>query len=126
MSKATKPFKQNFHGILSHDGWIRVAKSNITAKVVNIQGKHIRVKSYNTTKNKTVQYNCNLHKNLQGDLKYIGLNDTVSIKWNMGKPYIVGYRKANADDTPTEPTGDKPVSENMDWISFFRRIDAEC
>ncbi len=116
-------YKQNHDGILQHDGWIRVAKSKINAKIVNIQGNTIRVKSYNKTKNKIVQYNCELHKRLLPDKKYLQVNDTVSIKWNCSTPYIVGFRKANADDETINKTGDLPVTENHDWINFFDGVD---
>ena len=125
MTKATKQYKENYHGILCHDGWIRVAKSPITARITNIQGKNVRVKSYNAKKNSIVQYNCFIHKLLLKDLKFLAINDTVSVKWQLGKPYIVGYRKADAYDDVVTKTGDKPVSENMDWTDFFRG-EIEC
>ena len=124
--KATKQYSENFHGVLTHDGWVRVAKSNITAKIVNIYRDNIRVKQFNTTKNKMVQYNCIVHKNLRQDIKYLAVNDTVSVKFNCGRPYIVGYRKADAKDDTTQDNGDRAVSENMDWITFFEEMDLEC
>lgn len=126
MVKATKQYKENYHGILCHDGWVKVAKSPIIAKIINIQGQIIRVKSYNMTKSKFMQYNCYLHKNLKKDLRYLAINDTVSIKWNKGNPYIVGYRKADAEeDIGVNSNTDQPISENMNWIDFFGRIDTK-
>ncbi len=113
-------FKENFHGVLTHDGWIKVAKFHITGKILNIQGKKIQVKH-----NGKNSYSCNVHKNLIKDIKYMDKGDTVGIKWNCGRPYVVAYRKATAEQIVDNPTGDMPVSENMDWISFFKGIDAE-
>lgn len=114
-------FKENYHGVLCHDGWIKVAKFNVQATILNIQGKKIQAK---TKGNKSII--CNIHKNLTKDIRYMDIGDTVGIKWNCGRPYIVGYRKSTAeDDTGDAHTGDAPVSENMDWISFFEGIDAE-
>lgn len=122
MSKE-KVFENNYHGILTHDGWIKVAKFNITARILNIGENQIQVKG---NKGKG-SYVCNIHKNLKSDVKFMGKDDTVGIKWNCGHPYIVAYRKKNFDNTPRIDTGDFPVHENgsADWISFFKGIDAE-
>ena len=116
-------FKENYHGVLSHDGWIKVAKFTITAKILNIGNGKIRVEGRTGKGN----YTCELHKNLKDDLKFMAKNDQVGIKWNCGKPYVVAYRKANFDNSRSVDTGDFPVFNNGkgDWITFFREIDAE-
>ena len=117
-------FKENYHGILGHDGWIKVAKFNITAKVLNIDNKgQILVKGY-TGKG---SYLCKTHKNLKADIKFLDVGDTVGIKWNLGNPYVVGFRKAGYDTFAGKPTGDFPVHESgkADWLKFFKGIDAE-
>ena len=113
-------FKENFHGVLCHDGWIKVAKFNVQATILNIQGKKIQAK---TKKNKSII--CDIHKNLIKDIRYMDIGDSVGIKWNCGRPYVVGYRKSTAEDTDAAHTGDAPVSENMDWIEFFNKMEME-
>ena len=113
-------FKENFHGVLCHDGWIKVAKFNVQATILNIQGKKIQAK---TKKNKSII--CDIHKNLTKDIRYMDIGDSVGIKWNCGRPYVVAYRKAAAKDSVPAPTGDGAVSENMDWIEFFNKMEME-
>ena len=117
-----KAFKENYHGILTHDGWIRVAKFNITAKILNIQGNgKIQVRG-NTGKGSFI---CDVHKKLRKDIKFMDENDLAGIKWNMGRPYIVGFKKSTAQDITPAPTGDMAVSENMDWMNFFKKMGME-
>ena len=119
---SNKAFKENYHGILTHDGWIRVAKFNITAKILNIQGNgKIQVRG-NTGKGSFI---CDVHKKLRKDIKFMAENDLVGIKWNCGNPYVVGYRKSSAQDNIVNPTGDMAVSENMDWMNFFKKMEME-
>ena len=114
-------FNENYHGILTHDGWVKVAKFNITAKILNIQSNSkIQVRG-NTGKG---SYLCDVHKNLKKDVKFMDIDDLVGIRWNCGNPYIVGYKKSTAQEIEPAPTGDMAVSENMDWITFFKG-DAE-
>ena len=110
-------FNSNHDGILTHDGWVKVAKSKITGKITNIQGNTIRVKSYHVKKGRMIQVNCLLHKRLLPDKRYLSINDTVSIKRNCSQYYIVGYRKADADNIVENTTlDDFATSENTHWI----------
>lgn len=115
MKNAKSSFSENYHGILTHDGWTKVAKFIITAKILNIQRKTVTVKG----KNGKGSYHCSVHKNLLKDIRFMQPNDDVGIKWNMGKPYIVAYRKANYDNSLGVVTGDCEVTSNDDWINFF-------
>lgn len=119
MNQEKKFFNENYNGILTHNGWVKVAKFNITAKILNVnpEGKNIQVKG----KKGKGSYICDVHKNLIGDIKFLDVDDTVGIKWNMGKPYVVGYRKKSYDNLHPQQTGDKPVSEN--WTYFFDRME---
>ena len=123
MNQEESLFKENYNGILQHDGWVKVAKFRITATVLNVQGQEIQVHN----PNKNGSYICNVHKNLLKDLQYIVKGDTVGIKYNCGNPYVVAYRKHNYDKPIIKDTGDCPVFDNgkTDWIAFFKRIDAE-
>lgn len=120
MSQSSATFNENYHGVLCHDGWIKVAKFKVASEILNITGKRIQVK---TNGNRSII--CNVHKNLLKDIRYMDVGDTVGIKWNCGRPYIVAYRKASAQESSENNTGDGPVSENMDWMTFFRKMDME-
>ena len=110
-------FNSNHDGIIQHNGWVKVAKSKITGKITNIQGNTIRVKSYHVQKGRMIQVNCLLHKRLLPDKRYLSINDTVSIKRNCSQYYIVGYRKADADNITRNTTlDDFATSENTHWI----------
>ena len=119
----SKVFSENYHGILTHDGWIKVAKFRITAKVLDIGKTTILVKGKTGKKS----YHCNIHKNLKTDNKFLDGGDTVGIKWNMGRPYIVAFRKLGYDTFSGKSTGDFPIHNNgkLDWLEFFERVDAE-
>ena len=119
----SKVFSENYHGILTHDGWIKVAKFRITAKVLDIGKTTILVKGKTGKKS----YHCNIHKNLKSDIKFLDVGDTVGIKWNMGRPYIVAFRKLGYDTFSGKSTGDFPIHNNgkLDWLEFFERVDAE-
>ena len=119
MKTTTKPsfYNNNYDGVICHDGWVKVAKSNITGKITNIQGNTIRVKSYHMKKGRMIQVNCLLHKRLLIDKKYLAINDTVSIKRNQSQYYIVGFRKADADNPVRNTTlDDFATSENTHWV----------
>ena len=115
----TSVFKENYHGILTHNGEIKVAKTEITGKILNINERNVLVKS------RTKSYVCEIHKDLYPLMRYVCKGDLGYIKFRKGIAWFVGYRKQNADNTPTKPTGDKPVSENTDWIAFFNKMDME-
>ncbi len=108
-------FSENYNGILTHDGWVKVAKFNITAKILNIQDKTV------TVKNSKKSYNCDIHKNLLKDVVYMEKGDLAGIKWNMGKPYVVVYQKQTAKPVEENPTGDAPTNTN--WIYFYDKME---
>ena len=115
-------FKENYHGVLTHDGAIKVAKTNITAKILYIGDDTVLVKG-----NKPNSYHCEIHKDLYSLLDYCDVGDTAFVKFKWGTPWIVGFMKKNADKTELKPTGDAPVHESgkMDWISFFDNMEME-
>ena len=110
-------FKENHHGILNHDGWVKVAKSNITAKILSINKDKIQVKG-----NKGA-YVCDVHKNLLDDLFYMNSGDTVSVKWRNGTPFIVGYCKKEII-TNENTTTDQPIVEDK-FVKFFPKREVK-
>ena len=114
-------FKSNYHGLLDHDGWIKVAKANVKGEILYFDKTHVRVKS----KTGKHGYNCNIHKDMKEFLYLLDIGDEALIKWKSGKPYFVGFRKRNYDKVIMNTCSDFHVSENTNWLDFFRRIDAE-
>ena len=112
-------FTENYHGVLTHDGAVKVAKTHITAKILNISKRTVQVKGNKGS------YHCEIHKDLYPFMKFIDVGDTAFVKWKQGKSWFVGFQKQTADITEPVITGDEPVSENTDWMDFFQRIDAE-
>lgn len=102
-------FKENYHGILTHDGWVKVAKFNIISKILNIQNQLITV----TSNKDGNSYHCHLHKNLVKDLKFMEVGDEVGVRWNCGRPYIVAFRKAGYDTFTGKESGDLPIQKNL-------------
>ena len=106
-------FNENFHGILTHNGWVKVAKFSIIGSIKNISNNdEIFVKT------RTGKVHCDIHKDLKDDLKFMDIGDSVGVKWNCGKAYVVGYRKKNFDEFMGNNTGDLPVSENSNWVNW--------
>ena len=114
-------FESNYHGLLDHDGWIKVAKANVKGEILFFDETHVRVKS----KTGKYGYNCNIHKDIRELLYLLDIRDEALIKWKSGEPYFVGFRKRNHDKITQNKTADFHVSENTNWLDFFRRIDAE-
>lgn len=112
-------FTENYFGILTHDGCVKVAKTETTGQILNIEKRSVLVKSRKNS------YVCEIHKDLYPLMRYVNVGDLAFVKFRKGKSWMVGYQKKTADKTAGKPTGDKPVSENMDWSDFMRRIDAE-
>ena len=118
--KKENVFAENYNGILTHNGEIKVAKTNITAKILNLhENKTILVKG-----NKG-RYVCKIHNHLKPFLKYVEVGDTAHVKFRKGKAWFVGFTKQTAKPVKHNPTGDGAVSENMNWTDFFNKIDGE-
>lgn len=112
----------NYHGKLNHDGSIRVAKGNVKAKIINIAENNVLVKGH-----KPNSYVCAIHQALLEHMYLVTVGDTAFIRFKNGKPYLVGFLPATADNSIGEPTGDAPVHQNgkMDWLTFFDKMEME-
>ena len=88
-------FKDNYHGILSHDGSIKVAGYDVTSTIKHLNfdkntGRIVDV----LVKNKTKSYVAKVHKELLTYMIYCNVEDTGFIKFRKGKAWLTGFRKS--------------------------------
>ena len=81
-------FEDNYHGILTHRGEIKVAKGEVEHEIIYIdEGGIVLVdggkKAYQTT----------IHSKLLGLIQYASAGDIGLIKFIKGEAFIVGFRK---------------------------------
>lgn len=80
-------FKKSHDGILNHDGSIRVEKTfDVMQTIVLIKGNEIYLQN-----KKGKKYQAYKHAKL--DLTFAENGDTAFVKFNCGKPYVVGFKK---------------------------------
>lgn len=118
-TKTSNQFNNNYHGILNHDGSIKVAKSKIKGKILYFDERSVLVRS------RIKSYVCLIHKDLLPMMKFCKVGDTAHVKFRNGEAWIVGYTKQDAKPVTENPTGDKEVSSNMDWMNFFNTMEME-
>ena len=80
--------KENYNGIVSRDGSIKVAKSNVYGKIVNVQGNTVLLKS------RIKSYHAEIHKELVGLMDFVEKGDFGYVKWRNGKCWLVGFKKS--------------------------------
>lgn len=97
-------FKENYNGILSHDGSIKVAKSEVFGKILNIQGNDVLLRS------RLKSYHAEIHKDLIGLMDFVEVGDLGYVKWRNGKCWLVGFKKSKKPK--------KSTSKN-EWQNFF-------
>ena len=90
MSKAAN-FTENYDGILNHNGEIRVAKGGVEQKLLNVyKDQNVLVKN-----KQGKSYVCDIHYKLKNMVRFAQKGDTAFIRFKMGKPYLIGFRKKN-------------------------------
>ena len=93
MPTAVNQFKDNYHGILTHKGEIKVAKGDIEQEILYIDDDGIVLvdggkKAYQTL----------IHSKLLGLIQYATEGDIGLIKFIKGEAFIVGFRKNKQGD----------------------------
>lgn len=87
MEASLNQFEDNFYGILTHDGEIKVAKGGVEQKILHIDEGSVlvrgRIKAYSTL----------IHAELLPLIQYAERGDTGFIKFKQGEAFIVGFRK---------------------------------
>ncbi len=86
-------FDDNYHGILTHRGEIKVAKGDMEQEILYIDDDGIVLvdggkKAYQTM----------IHSKLLGLIHYAAAGDIGLIKFIRGEAFIVGFRKNKGDD----------------------------
>ena len=86
-------FKDNYHGILTHKGEIKVAKGDVEQEILYIDDDGIVLvdggkKAYQTS----------IHSKLLGLIHYATEGDIGLIKFIRGEAFIVGFRKNKRND----------------------------
>ena len=87
-------FNQNTDGILTHNGEIKVAKGGVEQKLLNVfKEENVLVQNRHGK-----SYACEIHYKLRNMIKFAKKGDTAFIRFKMGKPYIIGFRKNWVDE----------------------------
>lgn len=91
--KTQNQFQNNYHGILTHNGEIKVAKGDVEQEILYIDEDGIILvdggkKAYQTL----------IHSKLLSLIQYAAEGDIGLIKFIRGDAFIVGFRKNKKDD----------------------------
>ncbi len=93
MTTSANQFKDNYHGILTHNGEIKVAKGDVEQIILHIDDNGTvlvmgRKKAYVTL----------IHAKLMSLIHYASKGDIGFVKFRRGEAFLVGFRKTNRDD----------------------------
>jgi hypothetical protein len=93
MTTSINQFEDNFHGILTHSGEIKIAKGDVEHEILYIDDDGIILvdggkKAYQTL----------IHSKLLSLIEYATEGDTALVKFIRGKAFIVGFRKNKRED----------------------------
>ena len=88
MTTSANQFEDNFHGILTHSGEVKIAKGDVEQEIIYIDDDGIVLvdggkKAYQTL----------IHSKLLPLIQYATAGDTGFIKFIRGEAYIVGFKK---------------------------------
>ena len=88
MFESQNQFKENYHGILTHNGEIKVAKGDVEQKILYIDDDGIVLVDDGKKAYQTI-----IHDNLLSLIQYAAEGDIGLIKFIRGEAFIVGFRK---------------------------------
>ena len=93
MTTSINQFEDNFHGILTHRGEVKIAKGDVEQVILYIDDDGIILvdggkKAYQTL----------IHSKLLSLIHYAAEGDTALVKFIRGEAFIVGFRKNKRDD----------------------------
>ena len=92
-SKTLNPFVENTDGILTHNGEIKVAKSDIKQRILNISDNGSVL-----VMGRKRAYPALIHVKLLPLIQYAEKGDTGFIKFRRGEAFIVGFKKQKRTD----------------------------
>ena len=93
MTTSINQFEDNFHGILTHRGEVKIAKGDVEQEILYIDDDGIILvdggkKAYQTL----------IHSKLLSLIQYAKEGDIALVKFIRGEAFIVGFRKNKRDD----------------------------
>ena len=94
MNASINQFEDNYFGILTHNGEIKVAKEDVEQKILHIDDNGtVLVKGRKNT------YPTLIHAKLLPLIQYASKGDIAFVKFRRGEAFIVGFRKNRSDDS---------------------------
>ncbi len=116
-------FDNNYHGVLNHDGTVKVAKTEIIQPILHInrdkQGNVINV----LVKGRKKSYVAKIHKGMKGFMHFVDEEDCAFIKFQRGQAWMVGFQKKKSYESIQDEYIDETGS--VDWQSFLEGVDVE-
>ena len=88
MFESQNQFKENYHGILTHNGEIKVAKGDVEHEILYIDDDGIVLVDGGKKAYQTI-----IHDKLLSLIQYATEGDIGLIKFVRGEAFIVGFRK---------------------------------
>lgn len=92
MTTSINQFEDNFCGILTHSGEVKIAKGDVEQEILYIDDEGIVLVDGGKKAYQTV-----IHSKLLPLIHYATAGDTGFIKFIRGEAYIVGFRKNRRD-----------------------------
>ena len=93
MTPSVNQFKDNYHGILTHKGEIKVAKGDVEQEIL-----HIDENGTVLVMGREKSYPALIHVKLLPLIHYAAKGDIGLIKFRRGEAFIVGFRKNKGAD----------------------------
>ena len=88
MTTTVNQFQDNYHGILTHNGEIKVAKCDVEQTILHIDDNGTVL-----VKKREKAYVTQIHAKLLSLMHYAAEGDIGFVKFRRGEAYIVGFRK---------------------------------
>lgn len=93
MTTSINQFEDNFQGILTHNGEIKIAKGDVEQEILYIDDDGIVLVDGGKKAYQTI-----IHDKLLSLIQYATEGDIGLIKFIRGEAFIVGFRKHKRDD----------------------------
>ena len=92
MTTTVNQFEDNYHGILTHNGEIKVAKCDVEQTILHIDDNGTVL-----VRGRKKAYTTQIHAKLLSLIQYATEGDIGLIKFIRGEAFIVGFRKRRND-----------------------------
>lgn len=88
MTTSVNQFEDNYHGILTHNGEIKVAKCDVEQTILHIDDNGTVL-----VRGREKAYSTQIHVKLLSLIQYAAKGDVGFVKFIRGEAFIVGFRK---------------------------------